>query len=332
MLCMKQYDYITLSKALGIILVVVGHFTSKVYMPAYYVEMKNLIFSFHMPLFMVLSGFLFQMSLCSKPVKTPLLPFLKKKFFRLMVPYFFISVAIALLNFILGFFMPVKRPVDWHYLVEILYTNVGGSAVFLWFIYTLFVIFLISALCMRFKGGIYLLGVLSVLLYFIPLPQLFYLSFVHSFIVYFWGGMVLFSLADSQKLRLSFVHSLIAMLVLSFAYIGRELIAIDYAKQILNLTCGFAGSYMIICFAFAFQRNGNGWLISLGKYSAYIYLLHMAGVYFVRVVYEKTSLFTPVSYSIALVAAVIAGLVIPVVITKYAIHKNKTLTFLMGGK
>jgi len=56
---MKQYDYITLSKALGIILVVVGHFTSSVYVPSYYTGMKNLIFSFHMPLFMALSGFLF---------------------------------------------------------------------------------------------------------------------------------------------------------------------------------------------------------------------------------------------------------------------------------
>jgi Fucose 4-O-acetylase and related acetyltransferases len=159
---MKQYDYITLSKALGIILVVVGHFTSTVYMPAYYIEMKNLIFSFHMPLFMVLSGFLFQMSLCRKPGKISLLPFFKKKFLRLMVPYFFISAAIALLNFVLGFFMPVKRMVDWHYLLEIFYTNVGGSAVFLWFIYTLFVIFLISVLCMRIKGGITILGILSV--------------------------------------------------------------------------------------------------------------------------------------------------------------------------
>jgi len=97
---MKQYDYITLSKALGIILVVVGHFTSTVYMPAYYIEMKNLIFSFHMPLFMILSGFLFHMSLCRKPGKISLFPFLKKKFLRLMVPYFFISAVIALLNFI----------------------------------------------------------------------------------------------------------------------------------------------------------------------------------------------------------------------------------------
>jgi fucose 4-O-acetylase-like acetyltransferase len=328
---MKQYDYITLSKAIGIILVVVGHFTSTVYMPAYYSEIKNLIFSFHMPLFMILSGFLFQMSMSRKPGDIPLLPFIKKKFLRLMVPYFFISAAIALLNFGLGLFMPVKRVVDWRYILEIFYTNVGGSAVFLWFMYTLFVVFLISALCMKLKGWITILGILSVILYFIPLPQIFYLSFVHSFIIYFWAGMILFLLTDKQKLRPSLAHSIVAIIILTLAYGRRNFVETENLKQFLNLICGLSGSYMVICIAHEIQKSSNNWLMSLGKYSAYIYLLHMAGVYSVRMVYEKMGLFTPFTYSIALALAVIAGLVIPVILTKYVINKNKSLTFLMGG-
>lgn len=328
---MKQYDYITLSKAIGIILVVVGHFTSTVYMPAYYSEIKNLIFSFHMPLFMILSGFLFQMSMSRKPGDIPLLPFIKKKFLRLMVPYFFISAAIALLNFGLGLFMPVKRAVDWRYLLEILYTNVGGSAVFLWFMYTLFVVFLISALCMKLKGGIAILGILSVILYFIPLPQIFYLSFVHSFIIYFWAGMILFLLTNKEKLRPSLAHSIFAIIILTLAYGRKDFVETENLKQFLNLICGLSGSYMVICIAHEIQKSSNSWLMSLGKYSAYIYLLHMAGVYSVRMVYEKMGLFTPFTYSIALALAVIAGLVLPVILTKYVINKNKSLTFLMGG-
>jgi len=328
---MRQYDYITLSKAIGIILVVVGHFTSTVYMPAYYSEIKNLIFSFHMPLFMILSGFLFQMSMSRKPGDIPLLPFIKKKFLRLMVPYFFISVAIALLNFGLGLFMPVKRVVDWRYLLEIFYTNVGGSAVFLWFMYTLFVVFLISALCMKLKGGITILGILSVILYFIPLPQIFYLSFVHSFIIYFWAGIILFLLTDKKKLRPSLAHSIFAIIILTLAYGRKDFVETENLKQFLNLICGLSGSYMVICIAHDIQKSSNNWLMSLGKYSAYIYLLHMAGVYSVRIVYEKMGLFTPFTYSIALALAVIAGLVLPVILTKYVINKNKSLTFLMGG-
>jgi hypothetical protein len=89
---------------------------------------------------------------------------------------------------------------------------------------------------------------------------------------------------------------------------------------------------MIICIAYLFFHKENKWFMSLGQYSAYIYLLHMAGVYFVRIVYEKIGLLTPLTYGVALVVAVITGLVVPVLLTKYVIHKNKSLTFLMGGK
>ena len=330
---MKQYDYITLSKAFGIILVVVGHFTSSIYMPEYYIRMKNFIFSFHMPLFMVLSGFLFQMSLYKKPDKISVIPFLKKKFLRLMVPYFFISFAIAALNFIIGQSMPVKRMVDWRYLLEIFYTNVGGSAVFLWFMYTLFMIFVIAAICMRFKKGVVILGALSIALYFIPMPQLFYLSFVHSFIVYFWGGMVLFLLMEKVKVQMSAVHIAGSALILILAFYFRAWFSDDYIGQLLNLICGFAGSYLIVSVShWLAEREDSKILMSLGKYSAYIYLLHMAGVYFIRVVYEKVGLLYPLTYGIALIAAVFAGLVIPVLLTRYVIHKSKSLTFLMGGK
>jgi fucose 4-O-acetylase-like acetyltransferase len=330
---MKQYDYITLSKAFGIILVVVGHFTSSVYMPEYYIRMKNFIFSFHMPLFMVLSGFLFQMSLYKKPDKISVIPFLKKKFLRLMVPYFFISFAIAALNLVIGRSMPVKRMVDWSYLLEIFYTNVGGSAVFLWFMYTLFMIFVISAICMCFKKGVVILGALSIALYFIPMPQLFYLSFVHSFIVYFWGGIVLFLLMERVKVRMSAVHIAGSALILTLAFYFRAWFPADYIQQLLNLICGFAGSYLIVSVSYWLaEREDSKILMSLGKYSAYIYLLHMAGVYFIRVVYEKVGLLFPLTYGIALIAAVIAGVLIPVLLTKYVIHKSQSLTFLMGGK
>jgi len=46
----------------------------------------------------------------------------------------------------------------------------------------------------------------------------------------------------------------------------------------------------------------------------------------------KIAWLTPLTYGVALIAAVVAGLVIPVLVTKYVIHKNKSLTFLMGGK
>ena len=184
-----MYPYVTFAKAIGILLVVAGHFTSVRYMPSEYIALKEWIFSFHMPLFMMLSGFLFQSSRAKAGGGKPFLffPFLQKKFFRLMVPYLFLSVAIAALNFVLGHFIAVKTPVDASYLVRMLYENVGGSAVFLWFIYALFVIFVIVGLASCIRYGEWLIGVLGIVLYFFPIScSAFYISSVCTHLVYFW--------------------------------------------------------------------------------------------------------------------------------------------------
>jgi acyltransferase len=51
-------DSIAIAKALGIILVVIGHST---YNAGYQDEVKKFIYMFHMPLFFILSGYFFKM-------------------------------------------------------------------------------------------------------------------------------------------------------------------------------------------------------------------------------------------------------------------------------
>ncbi|MEG2513713.1 MAG: acyltransferase family protein, partial [Bacteroidaceae bacterium] len=213
-----MYKYITVAKGIGIILVIMGHFTSSLYMPTYYTELKTWIFSFHMPLFMLLAGFLFQLSISKKEENYSIKSFVYKKFRRLMIPYFFISFAIAGLNLVLGQFVIVKRTVDWHYLTEIFYTNVGGSAVFLWFMYSLFVIFIIAVLFSQLKHGFIWMGLCSLFLFFIPLPNVFYLSAVHSYLFYFWCGCCLFVLQKKQLLRLSLKELLCSAVVFALFY------------------------------------------------------------------------------------------------------------------
>ena len=65
----QNYPFVTLAKGIGILLVIAGHFTCPRYMPESYLELKDWIYSFHMPLFMMLAGF------CSKtPWPAPPLP------------------------------------------------------------------------------------------------------------------------------------------------------------------------------------------------------------------------------------------------------------------
>lgn len=82
---MKERDMnIDALKGIAIILVVVGHCIQFIYSPDYYMTNKvyNIIYSFHMPLFMFISGYL---SFSEK--KSIDMIWLKRRFCSLMIPY-----------------------------------------------------------------------------------------------------------------------------------------------------------------------------------------------------------------------------------------------------
>lgn len=91
--------YIDVVKGIAIILVVLGHtiqFGSKFHEhPAYFENpVFMLIYSFHMPLFMMISGYLFYHSVCRHPLKHNL----KTRITHLFVPVFAWSMVYLMLN------------------------------------------------------------------------------------------------------------------------------------------------------------------------------------------------------------------------------------------
>ncbi len=94
--CMKpiqnQLDWVLIAKGIGIILVVVGHFIPAS-SPGYWLSFRQFIYSFHMPLFFLLSGYLYN------PGKHSYTNLLKNKTKRLLYP--FVTVA--------GFFLSSSR-------------------------------------------------------------------------------------------------------------------------------------------------------------------------------------------------------------------------------
>lgn len=83
---MKRIKWIDIGKGYAILLVMLGHITQ------YYGEMDCLtkwIYSFHIPLFFVLAGWLFA---CKEEWNFPVTVFLRKKMNRLLVPYILFSM------------------------------------------------------------------------------------------------------------------------------------------------------------------------------------------------------------------------------------------------
>lgn len=71
----KRIQWIDIAKGIGIILVLIGHISLNK-------KINNFIYSFHMPLFFILSGYLYK----NKE------NYVKKKTKTILVPYFIVSI------------------------------------------------------------------------------------------------------------------------------------------------------------------------------------------------------------------------------------------------
>lgn len=110
-----RMEYIDIAKGLGMILVVIGHCINAKVFPGIW------IYSFHMPLFFILSG------ICFNEKKYPIfLPFLKKRVQTLLLPCLYFSVVISILSAILLTDYSFTR---WFY----------GFSPGLWFVFVLFI-------------------------------------------------------------------------------------------------------------------------------------------------------------------------------------------------
>lgn len=75
----KRFDYIDVAKGIGILAIIAGHLGVS--------EINQIVFTFHVPLFFVISGYFLN-------TKEAFLPFLKKKAKRLLLPYLYTCIVL----------------------------------------------------------------------------------------------------------------------------------------------------------------------------------------------------------------------------------------------
>jgi len=203
----RRIASIDIAKAVCILLVVVGHY-NPVDAPAWYRSMVEIIYGFHMPLFMFVSGFVYWKGATRKPVKYPV--FILKKFNRLMIPYFLVSVLIISIKMITGENMYLENPVTWTTFLSMFYLPSAGY--FLWFVYALFLIFLMMPFFHTDKR-LNLLFVASLLWLLVPVPvtDLFCLAQWKGHLFYFVLGCVV---SREEKIRQAFKKAPLLLLTI----------------------------------------------------------------------------------------------------------------------
>jgi fucose 4-O-acetylase-like acetyltransferase len=315
----ESIDWILIAKGIGIVLVVVGHFYPHP-SPLYWSQSRTIIYLFHMPLFFMLSGYLY------RPGKYPYGALIKNKVRRLLYPFAVIAIGFCLIKLVAGRFVKLEEPVDLNSLVAVIVDPANSYAPLLWFLQALFLIFCIYPLARRFLSDFAILS-LFVLLNSIVGSRYPLLGRVVFNMPFFAFGVML---RDSLYLP--------RLVGGSWRYLAASLgaFAVGCAVQmstnifaprfyVVQFLIGLAGALLVIDISRALADHAQRWrrsvLLRIGYYSMTIYFFHS--------IFESGARIAIMSIAGAHIAflavafiSVTAGIATPVAIEKYLLRPS----------
>lgn len=310
----KRTLTLDIGKALCIILVVIGHYWP-VNCPAWHQSLRDVIYIFHMPFFLFASGYIY----IHYKKEEPYLIFIKRKVIRLLIPYFVVSfliVVIKLLSQKVGAY--VESPVTLNSFIRIFYTNEAGY--FVWFIWSLFTIFLICPFFKTKKSRLVLLFV-SMLLYYLPVSfencNVFCIEQTRQMFMYFMLGVAMSDfpyLIEKLKSLPFFVVPVLFISLLLFRFVFE----LDFL--LFPVILAIMGIWSVLCISrkLVVTKLKLPWLYAVSAASYFIYLLHTMFMGFAKAVLNKLPMFVNPGnlggYLTGYVIIVLCGVIAPMLV------------------
>jgi len=273
---MERVKWVDFGRGITIFFVLMGHCISNLYVSHQFSQfdliskiMMTFIFTFIMPCFFALSGFLYK---SPRSIGQYLMK-LKKKFIGLVIPYIIFSVVYVLLQQFAK--TDVNKLYSWGSLLKIWYKPIA----YLWFLYILFFVFLIVGIFDLLKISQYAQGIIFVILFLSSqiIINSSMISQIFSWIPCFYVGILIKNNMEILKKRNVFIISLILMLL--GIYLQYLLRADWFNPNGMSLLTFFSKIMSIFVFFFLFANINRGKIFnyfkSYGRYSMVIYLVHV---------------------------------------------------------
>lgn len=274
---MKRNNIIDLSKGIGIFLVIFGHNHN---------SLTGYIYSFHMPLFFLLSGVLHSS-------KKNFLEFFINKFRRIMIPYFYFSGILFLFWLIIGRnigeAVTKKTPIEHSLMGIFIGTNISNFSsiewgVPLWFLPCIFCVTIISYYILKQTNEqIFLINLILIILNLIltkMLKQKLPWSISTALIAipfytfgYLLRGKIIETKVDKKSILFLLILGMISLI--SF-HINPEVDMFSYKFNNLFIFYigGFSGSLCLILFIKFLPENKFKWIEFLGVNSMILLACH----------------------------------------------------------
>lgn len=337
----KRLDWIDIAKGIGIILVVLGHtLVPQVRETGFAGFLWIFIYNFHMPLFFFLSGYLFEKGL---PHYTNKGKFILGKLQYLMLPYLIFSTfAYLFIGFSLKIPLLAKvlenggyTAVDLKDAILQIVTYNNHIDKHLWFVFSLFIVFLVNILIPKIMKSKPMLIVLLGL--YISKAYVHYygiLDYVTSDLLFFSLARIAFSTENKKSINTIVTAVIFVVTNCLYSYFYVTQMPSGVLKGVLYLIRSISSvtGIMTVCNISKHLQNKapQRLLKTLGMYSYDIYLMHapflVSGLMGILLAYS------PFPTVICCVSVLVLGLFIPIVVSKFIIRKIPFLSVLILGK
>ncbi len=268
--------WIDIAKGIGIILVVYGHVLrglDNAQLPInkeFFITSDLFIYSFHMPLFFVLSGLLFKKGLNKYKSKG----LLNNKIKTILYPFIIWSILQTAIEVMLSNFTNGQIG------MENLLTAIFIPRAQYWFLHALFCINLINILLQYVfrKHWLLISSMLSILFHIFPINISIFSNSV-TYLIFFNVGIFICeyiestkTIEKSNKLIFIFISCICMFIILEYVYIVEK---ITLLKDMLILP--LLGTITVFCYSLLISKYKvqKKVLSLLGKYSLHIYILHI---------------------------------------------------------
>lgn len=314
-----------IAKAICIILVVVGHYSPDE-SPEWYMWIHDVIYIFHMPLFMFASGYIYN---ATRKAEIGYGAFLLKKIKRLMIPYFVTSVIIISIKLLTQSNAYVENPVTWGSYIAIFYSPSAGY--FLWFVWALWWMFVVVPL-FKTRASRMVLCFVALLLAFLPVdfPRTFCLQEFKAMFVYFMLGC----LCCDFKQYISFDKYRmmgITLFTISLLVIGKDMRHFTIVGACLGILMVMQLSKYLEQYAMSGKLR---WLMQVSVSSYIIYLFHTTFEGFAKSFVHKIPLLAngenELMFTIGAIIVICCGVIIPIILHKYVLAKSRVIRTLFG--
>lgn len=325
-----RIEWLDSLKGFAIFLVVVGHVILGYIRAETFTEYQwslqfvyDVIYSFHMPLFFLISGFLYKLTWARK--NSGLLKKISNKFLNMVPMYLLFSVVFWLSKYYATLYGNIQMS-DHFNLVDLMHIYIAPLS-YLWFLYVLIWLFVAIPI---FESIIKptIVFIIFLCLYFF-MPPVHGLLKIINLIIY---GGVYFTLGSVLCMYKDQLRTIICNKLNGIGFISIVLAAITFpyieVHNILKFICAISGSVFLSILFFKFKNIKwvTIWNIC-GRYSLGIYILHLYFSGPLRTIFKYLSID---NIMVCLILSCMISTIVPIFIVKF-FDRYKITSWVFGN-